>query len=63
MNHRQQELDAMPKHRPSKATVEEWTRQLERLKADAKSQRDWARLDRLLIIENTINKQESYSDV
>ena len=63
MNHRQQELTAIPSHRPSKATVEEWTRQLERLKADAKSQRDWSRLDRLLIIENTINKQESYSDV
>lgn len=59
MNHRSQEINAMPKHRPSKATVKEWARQLELLVNDAREQGDTARIERLRLIEKTINKQES----
>ena len=59
MNHREKELDAMPKHRPSKATVEEWNRQLELLLDDARKQGDSARIERLRLIEKTINVNEA----
>ncbi len=55
-SHRQQELTALPKQKPSGETVKEWNRQLEKLVDDARQRGDRLQVERYRLIYDTVNK-------
>ena len=55
---RNQELEALPKTKPSAETVKEWNRQLEMLVDSARQRGDRLQVERYRLIYDTVNRRE-----